>query len=363
MGFRVRIAGFGIRERACAEFSLARGMVAQVLRAVVGSILVASIALAAGAGVRTQERPFADWLAALRVEAAAAGIGAATLDRALTGLEPLPIVVERDRGQAELTLSLDDYFARRLTRPTVRLAREMRRKHARVLGRIQKAYAVPPEVLVSVWGLESNFGRFSGTRPTIAALATLAFDERRPALFRRELIDALRIIDRGDIEIEKMKGSWAGAMGQPQFMPSSYLKYAVDFDKNGRRDIWSSLPDVFASTANYLKDCGWLPGRTWGREVRLPAGLAEGFPEVAPARTAGCEAFRQMSEPLPLDRWRTLGVRTKAGGRLPSATFGASLLHAGSHDYLVYGNYEALLAYNCAHAYALSVALLADRIR
>jgi len=305
---------------------------------------------------------FTEWLAGFRQDALKSGIRQATLDLALADLEPLPIVIERDRTQAEQVFSLDAYLKRRLTPKTVRTARRMAGEHRAVLRRIAPAYGVPAPVLISVWGLESTFGRFTGTRPTIAALATLAHDDRRSAMFRAELIDALRIVEAGDVEPARMTGSWAGAMGQPQFMPSSYLKYAVDFDKDGRRDIWKSQPDAFASIANYLKEHGWQKGERWGRGVRVPKAAEQKVAEAAPMRAEGCAAERQMTVPLPLSRWRALGVTTEGRAALPKSKLPASLVRAGARSFLVYGNYEALLAYNCAHAYALSVALLSDKV-
>jgi membrane-bound lytic murein transglycosylase B len=215
---------------------------------------------------------------------------------------------------------------------------------------------------VAIWGLESNFGRFSGVRPTVAVLATLAYDRRRSEFFRGELLAALSMLDRGDVELDGLRGSWAGAVGQPQFMPSSYLRYAQDFDGNGRSDIWRSTADVFASIANYLKQHGWTKGERWGREVALAPGVARRVIEGAPARTGACVAHREMHGPLPLAAWRELGVTLPGGGRLPRATLDASLVTAGPRAYLVYRNYDTLLEYNCAQAYALSVGVLADQI-
>jgi membrane-bound lytic murein transglycosylase B len=215
---------------------------------------------------------------------------------------------------------------------------------------------------VAVWGLESNYGRFSGVRPTVPVLVTLAYDGRRAALFRSELLDALRIVDRGDIELARLKGSWAGAMGQPQFLPSSYLQYAQDFDEDGRRDIWSSVPDVLASIAFYLKSRGWENGQLWGRRVSLPADFDEKLGLKATLRAEGCRAVRQLTTPLPLDDWRAFGVRTASGAALPRAKLPASLLRVDGEAFLVYRNYETLLTYNCAHSYAMSVALLSDRV-
>jgi membrane-bound lytic murein transglycosylase B len=305
--------------------------------------------------------PFDVWLAEFRVEAQAQGIRPEILDEALAGIEPVAQILERDRTQAEFVLDLDAYLTRRLTRATVRTARQMYSRHRSLVQRVGKQYGVNPRILVAVWGLESNFGRFAGVRPTVPALATLAYDPRRGAMFRRELLNALQIVNRGDIELARLRGSWAGALGQPQFMPSSYLEYAQDFDGDGRRDIWNSLPDVLASIAYFLQRHGWQAGRTWGREVRLPRGSRGSFTEL-PRRNAGCRAERIMTPPEPLSEWRRRGVRTAADTPLPTASLDASLVQTGTRAFLLYGNYDALLGYNCAHTYALSVGLLADRL-
>jgi len=307
--------------------------------------------------------PFEEWLAAVRVEALARGISQPTIDAALGSLERLPVVVERDRTQAERTLTLDQYVRRRLTARVVRNAREMAVKHRAELQRAADRHGVPRAFIVAIWGLESNFGRFQGVRPTVATLATLAYDGRRPSLFRDELFAALRILDSGDVPLDALKGSWAGAMGQAQFLPSSYLEWAVDADGDGRRDIWTSLPDIFASIANYLKEHDWTKGERWGREVRLGDRAAARVAAAVPMRLTGaCQAVRDMTEARPLSTWRELGVTHKNGSALPRADISASLVRVDTHRFLVYGNYETLLAYNCAHTYALSVALLADRI-
>ena len=199
-------------------------------------------------------------------------------------------------------------------------------------------------------------------RPTVPVLATLAYDGRRATLFRGELLNALRILDRGDIELDRLKGSWAGAMGQPQFLPSSYLKFAQDFDGDGRRDIWTSLPDVLASIANYMASNGWVNGESWGRRVKLPPDFDARLGARAPLRSEGCRAVRQLTEPMLLSEWRAVGVRTAKGALLPKAAMAASLLRVDQETFLVYRNYETLLTYNCAHSYAIAVGLLADRL-
>ena len=306
--------------------------------------------------------PFSDWLTAFRAEAAERGIRPEILDQALLGVEPVEQVLERDRSQAEFTLNLEAYLKRRLTPSVVRTAQHMYSQHRSLLLKIGEKYGVSPRVVVAVWGLESNFGRFAGVRPTIPTLATLAYDQRRGPMFRNELLSALEILNRGDIELDRMKGSWAGALGQPQFMPSSYLQYAEDFDGDGRRDIWASVPDVFASVANFLKQHGWTKGQSWGREVTL-AGPARAAADAVAVREVGCRAERAMTEPKPLKTWRKMGVKTRGGALVPASPVDASLVRAGKRSFLLYSNYQAILGYNCAHTYALSVALLSDRLR
>jgi membrane-bound lytic murein transglycosylase B len=309
----------------------------------------------------SNEPTFETWLEDVRAEAVTRGIRGEVIERALTGIEPVSQILERDRTQAEFALDLDDYLKRRLTRKFVRTAQTMSARHRALAAKVSAKYGVPPRFLISVWGLESNFGRFPGVRPTVPTLATLAYDSRRGPLFRNELFHALEIVDRGDIALEQLKGSWAGALGQPQFMPSSYLLYAQDFDGDGRRDIWTSRADVFASIAYFLQQHGWTARETWGREVKLTPAVREAV-DALPRRAEGCRALRVMTEAQPLSTWRELGVRTAANRPIPSGDMPASIVVAGSRTFLVYRNYEALLGYNCAHSYALSVALLADRL-
>jgi peptidoglycan lytic transglycosylase B len=335
---------------------VAAAMLAAVLST--GAIIVAAQDPAPIAPVPPLPPPFSEWLIAFRAEAAERGIRAEVLDQALEGVEPVEQILERDRSQAEFTLNLESYLRRRLTPAIIRTAQKMYTDRRSLLTRIGDKYGVNPRVVVAVWGLESNFGRFAGVRPTIPTLATLAYDQRRSAMFRNELFSALEILNRGDIELDHLKGSWAGALGQPQFMPSSYLQYAEDFDGDGRRDIWTSEPDVFASIANYLKQHGWAKGESWGREVKLTGKAAA---SVA-VREEGCRAERAMTDPKPLKDWRKIGVKTMSGALVPASTRDASLLRAGKRSFLFYSNYSAILAYNCAHTYALSVALLSDRL-
>jgi membrane-bound lytic murein transglycosylase B len=313
---------------------------------------------------QSDTRPsFSEWLDGLRAEALSRGVRQDVVDDALASVtEPEPTVIARDRTQAEVVLPLEKYISQRLTAKVVRSAREKFAAYRPLLEDVGRRYGVSPRIIVGIWGLESNFGRFSGVRPTIGALATLAWDPRRATFFREELLDALEIVSRGDIELARMKGSWAGAMGQTQFMPSSYLKWAEDFDGDGRRDIWSTPADVFASIANYLSAHGWTDAQTWGREVHVSREVARRIANEVQPRNGSCQAKRDMTVALPLARWRELGVRLSDGRALPDVETSAALVSGSTRRFLVYENYDALLGYNCAHSYAISVALLADRI-
>jgi membrane-bound lytic murein transglycosylase B len=311
-----------------------------------------------------QTRPsFTEWLSAVRSEALTRGIRPEIVEAALGNIdEPMPVIIQRDRAQAEVVLPLERYISRRLTATLIRTGREKYVEQKDMLEEIAKKYGVPASIIAGVWGVESNFGRFTGVRPTVPALATLAWDPRRAIFFRNELFNALEILNRGDIDLPNMRGSWAGAMGQPQFMPSSYLQYAQDYDGDGHRDIWASPADIFASIANYLKGHGWRQGQTWGREVKVPPEAAKRIAATVARREGSCKAMRDMTVSLPLAEWQQLGVRTLAGGALPKVDLSASLVSGQTRRFLVYHNYDALLEYNCAHAYALTVAMLGERV-
>ncbi len=304
---------------------------------------------------------FEEFLAGVRAEALKRGISEATLDRALTRLQPEPVVVARDRAQPEVTQSLEDYVQQRLSPKTVATAREMAARHAAVLAHVERAYGVQPALMVAIWGLESNFGAFTGSYPTIAALATLAFDGRRP-IFRSELFAALTIVDQRQMDPAALKGSWAGAMGQPQFMPSSFLRHAIDFDGDQVVDIWSSHADVFGSMANYLRAAGWREGERWGREVAVSRAVMAKVDRAVAMRTSGCRAMRELTVARPLDEWHDLGITLRGGGRLPVSSMPASLVRGRTRTFLVYRNYEAILQYNCSNSYAVSVGVLSDQI-
>lgn len=305
---------------------------------------------------------FSDWLDGVRKEALERGIRQEVVDEALGHIdEPMPVVIERDRAQAEAVFSLETYINRQLTARKLTNGREKYTANRGLLNQVAGRYGVPARTIAGIWGMETNFGGFSGIRPTITALATLAWDPRRSTFFRGELFDALQILNRGDIDLASMKGSWAGAMGQPQFMPSSYLKYAEDFDGDGRKDIWTNPGDVFASIANYLKGHGWADG-PWGREVSLPAAAAKRIRNDVERRGDVCRGARDMTVAQPLDKWRSLGVRLPGGKPLPKGELPASLVSGSKRHFLVYKNFDALLEYNCSLSYAITVALLGDAV-
>lgn len=300
-----------------------------------------------------QERqPFDAWLADLRVEAEAAGIRAEILDAALTGLAPIERVVELDRSQPEHTLTVESYLARVVPQSRVDRGRRMLAEHGDLLARISTEYGVQARFIVAFWAIESDFGRNTGGFSVVQALATLAWDPRRSSFFRSELLAALRILNEGHIAPGDMKGSWAGAMGQTQFLPSVFLRSAVDFDGDGRKDVWGTTADALASAANHLRNLGWLGDQTWGRAVRLP----DDFDRAR----AGLEVS------MPIGEWQAAGVRRADGADLPTRQLQSSIVlpEQGtlSPAYLVYNNYRSILRWNRSTLFALGVGSLADRI-
>jgi membrane-bound lytic murein transglycosylase B len=326
--------------------------------------MLIALTMALALGQEPARPSFAEWLAGVRAEAIARGLKEQVVDEALADVtEPQPVILERDRSQAETVFSLEKYIGRILTPKLIASGRTAMESQRALLDRVSERYGVSGPIIVAIWGMESNFGRFSGIRPTVPALATLAWDPRRATFFRGELLDALEILNRGDIDLPRLKGSWAGAMGQVQFMPSSYLKFAEDFDGDGKRDIWSTPADVLASIANYLKGHGWTANQSWGREVKVAPDVAKRIARDVAPRSGTCKATRDMTVPLPMSRWRELGVRLPKGQALPKGDeVPASLVSGTTRHFLVNPNYDAILEYNCAHSYAISVALLGDAI-
>ena len=300
-------------------------------------------------GLAQQSTPFSDWVAGLRSEATAAGISAHTFDAAFTGVEPIARIIELDRSQPESRLTAAEYLERVVSPERVAAARERLDAHANLLAAVAARHGVQPRFIVALWGIETDFGRFTGGFGVIEALATLAYDGRRSDFFRAELLDALRILEEGHIEVASMRGSWAGAMGQSQFMPSSFVRYAVDYDGDGRRDIWNTLPDIFASIANYLARAGWRDDQTWGRPVRLPDGFEPALLDLEVVRTIG--------------EWQALGVRLPGGGALPARQLPASIVRPdgpGTQAYMVYDNFRTTMKWNRSTYFALAVGALAD---
>lgn len=295
---------------------------------------------------------FEQWRDGFRAQALAAGISAQTFDAAFEGIEPDDSVVTADRSQPEFTRPVWQYLESAVSAARVRNGQARSLENAEVLQRIETTYGVDRATVVAIWGMESNFGQQMGSKNVIRSLATLAYEGRRPDFGRDQLIAALQILQHGDVPARNMIGSWAGAMGQTQFIPTTYNRYAVDFDGDGRRDIWGSSEDALASTANYLHVSGWQPGRTWGFEVRLP----EGF-DYAQA---------DMSIRKPIAQWRRLGVQP-VNGNLPIDPAGdASLLIPAGYRgpaFLVTDNFRAILTYNNSTSYALAVGLLADSFK
>ena len=295
---------------------------------------------------------FAEWREGVRSEALSLGIGATTFDTAFAGIEPIPRVIELDRSQPEVTITFAQYLERVVPDSRVNQGRELLAKHHDLLEPIGREYGVPPRFIVALWGIETSFGKFLGGFPVIGALATLAHDGRRSAYFRQELLHALRILEDGHITPDAMVGSWAGAMGQSQFMPSSFVRYAVDHDGDGKRDIWGTQEDVFASAANYLAQAGWRAGETWGRQVQLPAQFDPALADLKKVKKT-------------LAEWQALGLRRADGSDLPQVAMSGSVVLPGGEGgpaYLVYDNYRTIMRWNRSFYFATSVGLLADRI-
>lgn len=294
---------------------------------------------------------FATWLAAFEAEALERGISSQTLEAALDGVEPIPRVIELDRRQPKSPRDFCGYLDRRLTETRIARGRRVLKEQRALLEEISAEYGVPPRYLVALWGLETNFGDYLGDFPVIASLVTLAYDSRRGDVFREQVLAALRIVDEGHHEPRGMKGSWAGATGQVQLMPTTFLAYAVDYDGDGRKDVWTSLPDALATAANYLRRSGWRSGETWGRQVQLPEALHR---DAASLR-----------RPRPLAHWQQSGVRRIDGGELPvTGMRGSIVLPVRKPDpaFLVYRNYRTFLAWNNSTFFAISVGALADEI-
>lgn len=297
---------------------------------------------------------FSAWLAEFRAEALEAGISAAVLDPALADLSPDPRVLELLQSQPEHTRAIWEYLSLAVSDKRVAEGLEKLKEHADVLGELEARYGVPRTVLVAIWGLESSYGVNPGSRPVVRSLATLAYaGERRAKFGRAQLLAALEILERGDIGLAGLVGSWAGAMGHTQFIPTTYNAHAVDFDGDGKRDIWGSPVDALASTANYLRESGWEPGKPWGREVSLPDNFDYALADSSVRKSA--------------DDWAAVGVAVPGEGAsapLSGDDEGHILLPMGATGpaFLVFRNYRAILRYNRATSYAVAISHLSDRL-
>ncbi len=292
---------------------------------------------------------FARCLDAVRTAALDQGVSTTTADALLEGVTPSERVIELDRRQPEFTSTLKGYLDGRVSAERIRRGEALLDEHRPLLQRITREYGVPGRYIVAFWGLETNYGSYVGTMPTVRSLATLACDRRRGEFFRGELIAALQLVDRGTVSAERLRGSWAGALGNFQFLPSVYRDHAVDADGDGRPDLWNSFEDAAVSAAAFLSARGWQDGERWGREVRLP----EGFD------------LTQIEAQRPLAEWADAGLRRPDGGPLPVADLQARLLlPAGVRGpaFLVYANFDVIMRWNPSRFYALSVGLLADRL-
>ena len=296
---------------------------------------------------------FNSWLVSFKQEAHSQGVSKKTLNNAFVGIKFIPRVVELDRKQPEFTLTFKQYLDRVVSKRRGKIGRAKLIEHKVLLGDISKKFNVQPRFIVALWGIETDYGRITGGFPVISSLATLAFDGRRSKFFKKQLILALKIIDGGHITASKMQGSWAGAMGQNQFMPSSFHSFAIDYDGDGSKDIWHSLPDMFASIANYLSKSGWRGNETWGRPVTLPPNF--------PTQLIGRKTKKQ------LQFWSDLGVLKLNGKQLPSVAINSSIMIPEKNGmgpaYLIYNNYGVILKWNRSNYFATAVGTLADNLK
>ncbi|NRA59667.1 MAG: lytic murein transglycosylase [Psychrobium sp.] len=314
-----------------------------------------------------ETQTFEQWLVELRIEAKDKGFSEQLIKDALLNLKPYPKAIKSDRAQPEFKRTFVQYSTKRLSAWRIKTGLKMQKEHQELLEKVAEKYGVQPRFILAFWGLETNYGTFTGNNDIIRSLATLAFDKRRGKYFRKELFNALTILKEGHIELDKMKGSWSGAMGQGQFMPSSFLQFAQDFDGDGKKDIWHNQADVFASIAYYLSHFGWNDQQTWGRQVHLPENAKTWINDVQAAKPEkGCRALRGHSDKLTLAKWNELGVRRLNNKDLPSVNLTATLTTPdGLHGpaFLTYGNFRTILRYNCANSYAVTVGLLSDKFK
>ncbi|MDX3774437.1 lytic murein transglycosylase [Chromatiaceae bacterium AAb-1] len=332
------------------------------------SVLSVSLAalFAVSGPLHANEKPsFTEYTAILKQETLDKGYAAELVEQVFSSLTYHEQVVSADKSQPEFVETLDTYLPKRVSETRIRMAREYYQQHLPELEKIGEKYGVQPRFIVALWGLESSFGRIMGNYSVPSALVTLAYDGRRETFFKQEFFHAMDILAQGHVTLEGMKGSWAGAMGQSQFMPSSFLSYAQDGDGDGKKDIWGNQLDVFASIANYLKTRGWDNTQTWGRQVKLPAGfdaanaIAKGSLERSQWLKRWEESERSLAD------WQELGVRRTDGRDLPVRDLQAALIlpdDIKGRAYLAYSNYKTLMHWNRSYYFVTSVGYLADMI-
>jgi membrane-bound lytic murein transglycosylase B len=312
------------------------------------------------------EAGFKQYVVKLKEEAVIKGYETALIDSAFAKVKFHQRAVKADRSQPENVETLDTYLPKRVPDWKVKKARAMYKKHLPLLTEIGRKYNVQPRFIVALWGLETNFGKIMGNYNVISALTTLAYEGRREVFFKKQLWAALTIIQQGHITVETMKGSWAGAMGQNQFMPTSFAAYAIDGDGDGKKDIWGNQADVFSSMANYLKKVGWNDELTWGRQVKLPPGfdLSLAIPKNTGGRQNWLKAWSKTEKTLA--QWQVLGIRRADGTNLPKVDVKAALVFPDDENgrvYLAYNNYKSLMHWNLSYYFVSSVGHLSDRIK
>ncbi|AWB67929.1 lytic murein transglycosylase [Saccharobesus litoralis] len=308
---------------------------------------------------------FDKYVAGLKSQALAKGYEQGIVEQAFSNVVFKKKVVKADRNQPEFVETLETYLPKRVPEWKVKKARDLYKKHQVMLEKIGQQYGVQPRFIVALWGLESAFGKYQGKYPLISSLVTLCFDGRREAFFKKELWNALDILQYEKVPYEKLKGSWAGAMGQVQFMPSSFKAYAVDYDGDGIKDVWGNMGDVFASAANYLANEGWNDDLTWGRQVKVPSGFD--FEHAVPQKTRGRSHWLEQwnKTEKTLAQWQALGVRRADGSDLPKVDIKAAMMIPDGEKgriYLAYDNYKVLMHWNRSYYFVTTVGYLSDRI-
>jgi membrane-bound lytic murein transglycosylase B len=330
-------------------------------------LVVATSGVAGQTAERGESEAFQAFLSEMRTAALERGIRASTVDAVLPTIALHRRAVEEDRAQPEFTNTYERYL-RRVSPRRIERGRNLIAEKGDMIREVAGAYGVQPRFVVAIIGLESDYGTYPINEPLFDVVATLAYDARRSAQFRREFLAALEIVDKGYATVDEMKSSWAGALGVPQFSPTNVLRLAVDHDKDGRIDLWTVNPDVIASVGNYLRDTGWRDDQTWGREVRLPDDSEDSLaalPDAGVVPDAVCRSYESLGPWRGLRDWQTLGVRRTDGGDLPTRNLPAAFIAADPGDdrgYVVYRNFCSLMRYNPAFRYALSIGLLADAL-